>query len=120
MKKAALLRGALVTPSSATLGMSSGMGVGSTYSLLDRAPGWKVFMASTGSYTERGFCKPGSCRPFREIVGISLAGVFPVGFYFNFIVVISQSINVHHVPSVKGQPQSSGVHFHFRTIHTQD
>lgn len=48
MKKAALLRGALVTPSSATLGMSSGIGVGSTYSLLDRAPGWKVFMVNTG------------------------------------------------------------------------
>jgi len=30
------------------LGMSSGIGVGSTYSLLDRAPGWKVFMVNTG------------------------------------------------------------------------
>lgn len=48
MKKAALLRGALVTPSSATLGTSGGIEVGSTYSLLDRVPGWNVLMASTG------------------------------------------------------------------------
>jgi len=38
---------------------------------------------------ERGFYRLESRRPFREIVGISLAGVFPVGFYF-IVVIINQ------------------------------
>lgn len=36
MKKAALLRGALVAPSSLTFGTSAGIGVGSMYGLLDK------------------------------------------------------------------------------------
>lgn len=40
MKKAALLSGALVVPSSWTLGTSVGKGVGSTYGLDDKPGSW--------------------------------------------------------------------------------
>ena len=48
MKKAPLFKGALVRPSSLIFGTWSGMGVGSTYSVVGTEPGWNVDILADG------------------------------------------------------------------------
>ena len=54
MKNAALFNGALVVPSSSTLGIELGRGVGSLYGWLEVEPSWYALIVGRGSRSVHG------------------------------------------------------------------